>query len=238
MVKKFKIDIYADGADLNSIKKLNKIKFIKGFTTNPSLMRKAKINDYKKFSLDVLKIVKKKPVSFEVFSDDIKIMKKQAEEISSWGKNAYVKIPVTNTKGIKTSNLIKSLSDKGIKCNVTALLTIDQVKDVYKSINPNTETILSIFSGRIADTGIDPIPLFKKSLEICKKKKKIKLLWASTREVYNLYQAEKINAHIITVPYTILGKVNLYKMDLKKLSLDTVKTFYKDAKKANFKIKI
>tara|TARA_B100001175_G_C19453342_1_gene612481 strand:+ start:540 stop:1256 length:717 start_codon:yes stop_codon:yes gene_type:complete len=236
MVKKFKIDIFADGADIKSIKKLNKFNYISGFTTNPSLMRKAKINNYKKFALEVLKIVNKKPVSFEVFSDDLNTMKLQAEEINSWGRNAYVKIPITNTKGKKTTGLIKSLSDNGIKCNVTAILTIDQVKDVYKSLNSKTDTILSIFSGRIADTGIDPIPFFKKSLEICKKKKNIKLLWASTREVYNLYQAENIKAHIITVPYSILDKMNLYNVSLKKLSLDTVKTFYKDAKKANFKI--
>ena len=236
MVKKFKIKLFADGADLLSIKKLNKNNRIKGFTTNPSLMRKAGVNDYRKFEKSVLKIVKKKPVSFEVFSDDINEMEEQAREISSWGNNSFVKIPITNTKGLKTNNLIKKLSKAGIKCNITAVLTIDQVKEVFSSVDKNTKTILSIFSGRIADTGRDPVKFFKEAIKICKSKKKLDLLWASTREVYNLYEAEKINADIITVPYSILNKLNLYKMNLKKLSLETVKTFYNDAKNARYNL--
>ena len=236
MVKKFKIKLFADGADIASIKKLNKVSYIKGFTTNPSLMRKAGIKDYRKFAKAVLKIVKKKPVSFEVFSDDLEEMEKQAREISSWGRNSYAKIPITNTKGKKTSELIKKLSQSGVKCNVTAVLTLDQVRDVYNSIDKNTDTILSIFSGRIADTGQDPNKIFKSAIKICKNKKKIELLWASTREAYNLYEAEKINADIITIPYSILSKINLYNMNLKKLSLETVKTFYNDAVNAGYNL--
>lgn len=235
-MKKFKVKIFADGADLKSIKKLNKNNYIKGFTTNPSLMRKAGISDYRKFAKSVLKIVKNKPVSFEVFSDDIAEMEKQAQEISSWGKNSFVKIPITNTKGKKTIELIKKLSGSGINCNITAVLTIDQVKDVYSAVDKNTKTILSIFSGRIADTGKDPVKMFKKAIKICKKKRKLELLWASTREVYNLYQAENIKADIITVPYSILSKLNLYNMNLKKLSLETVRTFYKDAINAKYNL--
>tara|TARA_B100000795_G_C22723456_1_gene408439 strand:- start:353 stop:1066 length:714 start_codon:yes stop_codon:yes gene_type:complete len=236
MVKKFKIEIFADGADIKSIKELNKFKFIKGFTTNPSLMKIAGVKNYKIFAQNVLKIIKKKPVSFEVFSDDIDEMEKQAKEISSWGKNAYVKIPITNTKGQKTLKLIKKLNSIGIKCNVTAILTIDQVEDVYKSIKKNNKVIISIFAGRIADTGRSPIPIMKKAIKICKNKKNIKILWASTREALSLYQAEKIGTHIITVPYSILSKIKFYKKDLKKFSLDTVKTFYNDAKIAGYKI--
>lgn len=234
MVKKFHIKLFADGADLISIKKLNKSKLIKGFTTNPSLMKKAGITNYRKFAIDVLKIVKKKPVSFEVFSDDLKEMEKQAYEISSWGKNSYVKIPITNTKGEKTVNLINKLSKLGVKCNITAVLTLEQVREVFKSVDKDTPTILSIFSGRIADTGRDPVKIFKSAINICKNKKKLELLWASTREVYNLYEADNINADIITVPYSILSKLEMYNKNLKKLSLDTVKTFYRDAKKAGF----
>jgi len=236
MVKKFKIEIFADGADIKSIKELNRFKFIKGFTTNPSLMKIAGVKNYKIFAQNVLKIIKKKPVSFEVFSDDIDEMEKQAKEISSWGKNAYVKIPITNTKGQKTLKLIKKLNNIGIKCNVTAILTIDQVEDVYKSIKKNNKVIISIFAGRIADTGRSPIPIMKKAIKICKNKRNIKILWASTREALSLYQAEKIGTHIITVPYSILSKIKFYKKNLKKFSLDTVKTFYNDAKKAGYKI--
>ena len=236
MVKKFKIKIFADGADLSSIKKYNKNKLIGGFTTNPSIMRKAGVKNYKKFALSLLKIVKSKPVSFEVFSDNISEMENQAREISSWGKNAYVKIPITNTKGKSTVQLIRKLTNDGIRCNVTAVLTLGQVKNVFKAVNPKTENILSIFSGRIADTGRDPVDFFKTSLNICKKKKNLELLWASTREIYNLYEAEKIGAHIITVPYSILEKVSFANMNLSKLSLETVKTFYKDAKSANYNL--
>ena len=236
MVKNFKIEIFADGADVKSIKKLNKLNFIKGFTTNPSLMKVAGVKNYKIFAQSVLKLIKKKPISFEVFSDDIAEMEKQAKEISSWGKNAYVKIPIINTKGKKTLKLIEKLNTIGIKCNVTAIFTIEQVQDVYDSVKKNNDVIISIFAGRIADTGRDPTLVIKKALKICKSKKNIKILWASTREALNLYQAESIGAHIITVPYSILSKIKLYKKNLKKLSLETVKMFYNDAKKAGYKI--
>jgi len=236
MVKKLKIKIFADGADLASIKKFNSKKYISGFTTNPSLMKKAGIKDYKKFALQVLKDVKKKPISFEVFTDNLNLMKKQAREISSWGKNVYVKIPVTNSKGKITKKIIKILSDEGVKLNITALFTKNQIKQTVESLNKNTKSIISIFCGRIADTGINPEKITKYAIEISKKKK-IEVLWASTRETYNIFEAQKVNAHIITVPHNILSKFNLIGMNLKKLSLITVQSFLKDSIKAGFKIK-
>ena len=232
----YKLKIFADGADIQSIQKLNLDPKINGFTTNPSLMKKAGIKDYKKFAHDVLNVVKDKPVSFEVFSDEITEMESQAREINSWGKNVYVKIPITNSKGEKTSKLVNKLSRSNIKCNVTAVFTIDQVKEIYNAIDTNTETIISIFAGRIADSGLDPLKTMKKSLQICKNKKNIELLWASTRELYNIIQAKEINCHIITVPHPILLKLSGIGKDLKELSLDTVKSFLIDAKKSGFKI--
>ncbi len=237
MVKKFKIKIFADGADFNSIKRLNSKKFISGFTTNPSLMKKAGIKNYKKFALSILKFVKTKPISFEVFADDLKSMEQQADEISSWGKNVYVKIPVTNSKGVKTSKIIKSLSQKGIKLNITALFTKDQIKETVNSLDKKTKAIISVFSGRIADTGINPTKIMEYSIKLAKKKK-IEVLWASTRETYNIFEAEKIKCHIITVPHSILSKFNLIGMNLKKLSLLTVKSFLKDSINAGFRIKV
>ena len=237
MVKKFKIKIFADGADFNSIKRLNSKKFISGFTTNPSLMKKAGIKNYKKFALSILKFVKTKPISFEVFADDLKSMEQQADEISSWGKNVYVKIPVTNSKGVKTSKIIKSLSQKGIKLNITALFTKDQIKETVNSLDKKTKAIISVFSGRIADTGINPTKIMKYSIKLAQKKK-IEVLWASTRETYNIFEAEKIKCHIITVPHSILSKFNLIGMNLKKLSLLTVKSFLKDSINAGFRIKV
>jgi transaldolase len=214
----------------------NSKKFIKGLTTNPTLMRKSGIKNYQKFALDVLKIVKKKPISFEVFSDDFKEMYRQAKIISSWGDNVFVKIPVTNTKGLSSYKLISKLSNEGIKLNVTAVLLQDQVNNIVKSLNIKTRSIISIFAGRIADTGRDPIPLVKKSVLLTKKYKNIQILWASTRESLNIFQAQKINCDIITVTTDILSKVNIFGYDLKKYSLDTVKMFYNDAAKAGYKI--
>ena len=233
-----KIKIFADGADLESIKKLNDISYIDGFTTNPTLMRKAGIMDYKKFAISVLEIVKNKPISFEVFSDELDEMEKQAEEISSWGKNVYVKIPITNTKGEKTFNLVKKLSKSGIKCNITAILTLDQVKEIYEIADTNIDMVISIFAGRIADTGIDPNQVMKDAINLCKPKRKIEILWASTREVLNIIQANKIGCHIITVPHQILNKLNGLGKNLEILSLETVQGFLSDAKKANYKIEI
>tara|TARA_Y100000996_G_scaffold243230_1_gene191292 strand:+ start:78 stop:791 length:714 start_codon:yes stop_codon:yes gene_type:complete len=237
MVKNFKIKIFADGADLISIRKLNSKKYISGFTTNPTLMKKSGIKDYKKFALNVLKFVKTKPISFEVFADNLNLMKQQAREISTWGKNVYVKIPVTNSKGVKTTSIIKTLSEEGINLNITALFTKRQIKETVNSLDKNTKSIISIFSGRIADAGVNPENIIKYSLKVAKKKK-IEVLWASTRETYNIFEAQKIKCHIITVPHSILNKFGLIGMDLKKLSLATVKSFLNDSIKAGFKIKI
>jgi len=232
------IKIFADGADLVSIENLNMNRDISGFTTNPSLMKKVGIIDYKKFCQDVLKITKNKPVSFEIFSDDLDEMYDQANEIASWGKSIFVKIPITNSKGEKTSGLIKKLLEKKIKCNVTAILTIQQVKEVYEISNSETNVIISIFAGRIADTGIDPIPMMSEAVNICKTKKNIEILWASTRELINIFQANQINCQIITVPHDILKKISLIGKNLDDLSLETVQMFLNDATKAGYKIKI
>ena len=237
-LKNLNIKIFADGADLVSIEKLNMDQNISGFTTNPSLMKKAGVTDYKKFCQDVLKITKDKPVSFEIFSDDLDKMYDQANEIASWGKSIFVKIPITNSKGEKTSGLIKKLLENKVKCNVTAILTIQQVKEIYEISNFETEVIISIFAGRIADTGIDPIPMMTEAVNICKTKKNIEILWASTRELINIYQANQINCQIITVPHDILKKIPLIGKNLDDLSLETVQMFLNDATKAGFKIKI
>jgi transaldolase len=236
-IKDLNIKIFADGADLVSIENLNMNKDISGFTTNPSLMKKAGVSDYKKFCQDVLKITKDKPVSFEIFSDDLNEMYDQANEIASWGKSIFVKIPITNSKGEKTSGLIKKLLENKIKCNVTAILTIQQVKEIYEISNSETCVIISIFAGRIADTGIDPIPTMTEAVNICKTKKNIEILWASTREVINIFQANQIGCQIITVPYDILKKTSLIGKNLGELSLETVQGFLNDAIKAGFKIK-
>ena len=237
-LKDLDIKIFADGADLASIENLNMNQDISGFTTNPSLMKKAGITDYKKFCQDVLKITKDKPISFEIFSDDLDEMYDQANEIASWGKSIFVKIPITNSKGEKTSGLIKKLLENKIKCNVTAILTIQQVKEIYEISNSETDVIISIFAGRIADTGIDPIPMMSEAVNLCKDKKNIEILWASTRELINIFQANKINCHIITVPHDILKKTSLIGKNLDDLSLETVQMFLNDATKAGFKIKI
>ncbi len=235
-IENLKIKIFADGADIESIKKLDSNPIIKGFTTNPSLMKKAGIRDYKNFSQEVLKMVGSKPVSLEVFSDELSEMEKQANEIASWGENVFVKIPITNSKNEKTLDLIKNLSNNKIKCNVTAIMTIAQVEEVYKMINEETESIISVFAGRIADTGIDPVETMKKSISICKDKKNIEILWASTREIINIFQADKIGTHIITVPHEILKKLSGIGKELNQLSLETVKMFLSDATNAGYKI--
>jgi transaldolase len=230
------IKIFADGANYDEMVKLSKTSFIKGLTTNPSLMRKNKIKNYEIFAKKILKTIKKKPISFEVFSDDLNEMKKQAEIINSWGKNIYVKIPITNTKKKSTIKLIKYLSNKNVKLNITAIMTIDQVKEVIKYLNPKVPSYISIFAGRIADTGRDPVPIMLNALKLMKKNKKSELIWASTREVYNIYQASKINCHIITVTTDIIKKKSLFNYNLAKYSLDTVKSFRKDALASNYKI--
>ncbi len=235
-INDLKIKIFADGADLISIEKLNSNEIISGFTTNPSLMKKAGVKDYKKFCQEVLKITKDKPVSFEIFSDDLNEMYDQAQEIASWGENIFVKIPITNSKGEKTSGIIKRLLENNIKCNVTAILTIKQVEEIYKISNTKTKIIISIFAGRIADTGVNPITIMSQAVDMCEDKKNIEILWASTRELLNIFQANDINCQIITVPHDILKKMSLVGKNLDQLSLETVQMFLDDATKAGFKI--
>ncbi len=234
-MKKLKVKIFADGADFSSIKSLNNYTYLKGFTTNPSLMRKAGIKDYKKFAIQVLKKIKK-PISFEVFTDNLKDMENQAKEIASWGNNIYVKIPIMNTKKKYTYKIIKNLTDRGIKCNITAVFNFDQVKKILKYSSKDTNLIISIFAGRIADVGIDPESLIKRSVNLVRKRKKVEILWASTREIFNVIQAERCKCHIITVPNNILKKYSMIGKNLGIINLDTVKTFYLDAKKSKYKI--
>ena len=231
-----KIKIFADGANYNEMINLSKKSFIKGLTTNPSLMRKNKISNYEEFAKKILKKIKNKPISFEVFSDNFEEMKKQAKKINSWGKNVYVKIPVTNTKKQSTSKLIKYLSHKNIKLNITAIMTIKQVKVVLKNLNPKTPSYISIFAGRIADTGRDPIPIMREALKLMRTNKKSELIWASTRELYNIVEASSIKCHIITVTSSVINKLSLINYNLDKYSLDTVKDFRNDALKSKYKI--
>ena len=235
-LSKLNIKIFADGADLKSILDLNNKKFIKGFTTNPSLMKKSGIKNYKSFAKELLSQINDKPISFEVFADDLLDMERQANEIATWGDNVYVKIPITNTKGKSTHNLVNKLLKSQISCNVTAIFTVPQIEPLLNSINSNTPLILSIFAGRIADTGVDPLPLMKKCVKKSKNKKNIEILWASTREILNIFQADNINCHIITVPNNLLNKLDNYKKNLKLFSRETVIDFYKDAKSAGFNI--
>ena len=228
--------IYCDSADLEIIKKYSKSNFVKGFTTNPSLMRLAGAKDYRNYSVKLLKICKNKPISFEVFSDDINSMIRQAYIINSWGKNVYVKIPVVNTQGKFTGKVIRELSSNGIKLNITAIYTYEQVKKVLLCLNKNSKSIISIFAGRMADVGKDPIPIFKKSVQLTKKHKNIEILWASTREAYNFLQAKNLGCEIITMPPKIIEKIKNFGKSFDVLTLDTVKGFFQDGKKSKFKI--
>ena len=236
-IKNLKVKIFADGADPKQIYDLNQKEYIKGFTTNPTLMRKAGIKDYKKFAIELLSHIKQKPISFEVFSDDIKIMEEQAMEIFSWGKNVNVKIPITNTKGESTVELISRLSKKGVICNVTAIFTVEQIKNVVSHLDSSTPAILSVFAGRIADSGIDPMSTMKKSVSISKMKSKSEILWASTREIINIFQAEDAGCQIITVPHELLNKLSTVGKRLENYSLETVTAFHNDAKAAGYSIK-
>ena len=228
--------IYCDIDDLDEIRRFNKKKIVKGFTTKPSLMRKAGAKDYKSYSKQILKICKTKPVSLEVFADNYEGMKKQALKINTWGKNVYVKIPVTNSKGIFMSKIIRSLSDKNIKLNITAVYNSKQTRKILKLINKRSKVIISIFAGRAGDVGKDPIPEFKKSLYLAKKFKNVKILWASVREPYNYVQAQQLGCHIITVPPSIIEKIERFGKSYSKLTNETVKGFLKDSKKSNFNI--
>jgi len=234
--KFFKTKIFCDTADIKIIKKFNKNSLVSGFTTNPTLMRFSGAKNYKTYAKKLLKICKKKPISLEVIADKFDEIEKQAYEIKSWGNNVYVKVPVTNSKGNFSGKIIKRLSDKGLKLNITAVYTANQVKKIVKCLNKNSYSIISIFSGRMADVGKDPVPIIQQSVKITKKMKKIKILWASTREAYNYMQANDCKCEIITMPPKIIEKISKFGKSFRVLTLDTVKTFYKDASEANFKI--
>ena len=227
--------IFCDIADINQIKKFNKKKIVRGFTTNPSLMRKAGAKDYAKYSKDILGITNK-PVSCEVFADNSKDMILQGKKINEWGKNVYVKVPVTNSEGKFTGTAINSLNKNKVKLNITAVYTAKQTKQILRKIDKKTKVIISIFGGRMADAGKDPVPEFKKSIKISKNFKNVKILWASTREPYNYIQAKQLGCHIITVPPSIIEKIEKFGKSFQKLTTDTVKGFLKDTKKSKFKI--
>ena len=237
MIKKpeeLKVKIFADGAEKAGMLELDKKEYIKGFTTNPTLMRKAGISDYALFAHDILSHIKTKPISFEVFSDDFSEMERQAAIISSWGDNVYVKIPITNTKGESACPLIKKLVANGTKVNVTAILTTAQVQDVAKVLLPDVPSVVSVFAGRIADTGHDPVPIMTECRDILAGLPKAELLWASPRELFNIYQAEGIGCHIITVSHDILKKLDKVGYDHTQLSVETVKMFYDDGQKVGY----
>ena len=228
--------IYCDIADLKKIKEFAKKKIVKGFTTNPSLMRKAGAKNYESYSKEILKVCKNKPISFEVFADNYKNILKQALKIKSWGKNVYVKIPVENSKGIFMGKVIKELSKKNIKMNITAVYSHKQTIKILSKITKKTNLIISIFAGRAGDVGKDPIPEIKKSINSAKKYKNVKILWASVREPYNFLQASQLNCHLITIPPIIISKIEKFGKSFKVLTKETVKAFLIDSKKSRFKI--
>ena len=228
--------IYCDIADVRTIKKYSKKKIVKGFTTNPSLMRKAGAKNYELYSREILKVCNNKPVSFEVFADDYKNILKQALKIKSWGKNVYVKIPVENSKGTFMGKVINELSKNNIKMNITAVYTYDQTARILREIKGKTKVIISIFAGRAGDVGKDPVPEIKKSLNMAKKYKNVKILWASVREPYNYLQASQLGCHIITIPPSIITKIEKFGKSFKNLTNETVKAFLNDSRKSKFKI--
>lgn len=235
-IKDLRIKLFADGAEKAAMQEVGKKPFIKGFTTNPTLMRKGGVTDYAAFAREILAAIPDRPISFEVFSDDFSEMERQANIIASWGTNVYVKIPITNTKGESSIPLIKTLASKKIQLNVTALLTLEQVRAVAEALSPDVPSVVSVFAGRIADTGVDPLPVMREAKDILAANAKAELLWASTREVFNIVQAEEAGCHIITVPNDILKKLDKWGYDLEKLSLDTVKMFYDDGKQAGYSL--
>lgn len=236
MVEQLKVKIFADGADRAGMLEMYAKPFIKGLTTNPTLMRKAGISDYRAFSRDILTQIRDKPLSLEVFSDDFDEMQRQALEIASWGNNVYVKIPVTNTKQETCYSLVRSLAEQGVKLNVTALMTLSQVRDVVNALNPKVPSYVSVFAGRIADTGRDPVPLMAAAVELLKTNPKAELIWASPRELLNVFQAENVGCQVITVTNDILKKLSLVGYSLDEYSLDTVKMFYNDAAAAGYSL--
>ncbi len=235
-VENLKIKIFADGADRAGMLDLYKRPYIRGFTTNPTLMRKAGLNDYETFAREILQLIPDRPINFEVFADEFIEMEQQAQHIRKWGANVYVKIPVTNTRGEPSYNLIRRLSADGVPLNITAVLTISQVESVLAALSPKASSIISLFAGRIADTGIDPIPSVRKAAKLLGSYPSVELLWASCRELLNIFQAEEAGCHIITVPHDILAKFSMIGTDLEQLSLDTVKMFHRDAAAAGLKL--
>ena len=233
-VDQLSVKIFAHGADVAGMVELYRKPYIKGFTTNPTLMRKSGISDYRAFALQVLQAIPDRPISFEVFSDEFDDMERQAREIASWGDHVYVKIPVTNTRRESACDLVRRLSHAGVKLNVTALLTLDQVRDVTAAVAGGAPACISVFAGRIADTGYDPVPLMAAAVELMRLAPNAELIWASPRELLNIFQADAIGCHIITVTHDILKKLSLVGYDLHEYSLDTVKMFHTDAKQAGF----
>ena len=231
-----KTKIFCDSADYKTIKFFNKKSIVDGFTTNPSLMRLSGAKNYKNYSLKILKICKKKPISFEVFADTPTEMLAQAYKINKWGKNVYVKIPVVNSKGVFMGPVVRELSAKKIKLNITAVYSFEQTKKIFKCLNKNTKSIISIFAGRMADKGRDPIPVFKKSLALTKNYKNTEILWASTREAYNFIQAKQLNCNIITMPPKVINQISSFGKSTSSLTLDTVRGFLIDSRKSKFKI--
>jgi len=232
----FKIKIFADGADINGMKEMYKAGYVSGFTTNPSLMKRAGVTDYEAFALKIVREIKNLPLSFEVFSDDFETMEKEARKIGSLADNVYIKIPITNTKGEYSTELIKKLSFEGFKLNITAILTLAQVERVIKVISSDSSTFISVFAGRIADTGVNPIPIMKQAAGMCHGIKSVESIWASTRELINIFQAQDCGVDIITVTNDILKKLPLIGRDLTELSLETVRMFYDDAKSLGYRI--
>ena len=233
-----KVKLFADGADLAGMKEMYANPIIKGFTTNPTLMRKAGVQDYKAFAHQVLKAIPNRPISFEVFADEFDEMERQALEIASWGKSVSVKVPVTNTRRQFAGPLIARLSKAGVPLNITAVMSLEQVQRITECLAPDTPAIISVFAGRIADTGRDPVPLMAEAVKIMRAKPKAELIWASPRELLNVFQADSIGCHIITATNDILKKLSLVGKDLERYSLETVEMFYKDAQAAGYKIKI
>ena len=235
-LEELRVKIFADGADLASTLEMSRNPIIKGFTTNPTLMRKAGITDYKRFALELLAAIPDRPISFEVFADDFTEMERQARAIASWGENVYVKIPITNTHRESSVPLVERLVQDNIKLNVTALMTLEQVREVHAAINGGPRCFVSVFAGRIADTGRDPMPLMSSAVEILTANPQSELVWASPRELLNIFQADQINCHIITATHDILKKLELIGRDLDDYSLDTVKMFYEDGRAANYQL--
>lgn len=235
-IDELSVKIFADGADRDGMLEMYEIPYIKGLTTNPTLMRKAGVSDYISFARDILTVITDKPISFEVFSDDFSEMEAQALEIASWGENVYVKIPVTNTRQETSYTLVKRLAAQKVKLNVTALMALDQVREVLGVLDPDVASYISVFAGRIADTGRDPVPIMAEAVDICSSNPNVELLWASPRELLNIFQADSIGCHIITATNDILKKLSLVGKDLHEFSLDTVKMFYNDAAAAGYKI--